>query len=577
MSPNTSSPNNSRSARILVPGSASGRLVFSDVPLSFMMGVDAESGVIADTHHPLRGTALAGKILAIPCGRGSCSGSGTILELLLAGAAPAALIFQKTEEILTLGVLIAKAMFSKSIPVIQVEDALLFGRLTSAEFATITDERLIVTGPDEFQLPLSSPRTDKVALSLSDQEILQGTRGPATKMALEMIVSYAALQGADALVDVSQAHIDACIYVGKGSLLIPKRLHELNGRFAVPATCNSLSVDRLRWRELGADPEVSAASSQIGDLYLAMGAKESFTCAPYLLESKPNAGAQIGWSESNAVVFANSVLGARTQKYPDYVDVFIALTGRAPYAGCHRAEGRIPKVCIDVPPLDGWDESVFPLLGYHIGGLIGSEIPLIYGLESSNPTIADLKAFGAGFATSSSAPMFHIRGVTPEASTTEFPECQANRVQVDIHGLQDTWNQLNSAKNGTVDVVSLGNPHFALEEFARLTFLCGNRRKLESVEFIITTSQQIYKEALALGYLDALESFGAQFITDTCWCMIQDPVIPPHAQTIMTNSAKYAHYGPGMVKRGFHFGGLAACVEAACVGERTTQECAVAS
>ncbi|KAF7552907.1 hypothetical protein G7Z17_g3976 [Cylindrodendrum hubeiense] len=573
----TSSSDTHGSARILVPGLASGPLVFSDVPLSFTMGVDAESGIIVDTHHHLKGTALAGKILAMPCGRGSCSGSGTILELLLAETAPAALVFQKTEEILTLGILIAKAMFSKSIPVIQVDDSRLFGRLATAESVKITDNRLIVIGPDGFQLSLSSPKTDKVALSPSDKEILQGAHGAATQMALEVIVSYATLQGADALIDVSQAHIDACIYVGKSSLLIPQRLHALHGRFAVPATCNSLSVDRIRWREMGADPEVSAASLEIGALYLAMGATESFTCAPYLLESKPDAGAQIGWAESNAVVFANSVLGARTQKYPDYVDVFIALTGRAPYAGCHRTEGRIPKICIDVPELDGWDESVFPLLGYHIGGLIGSEIPLIYGLEKSSPTIADLKAFGAGFATSSSAPMFHIRGVTPEASTMEFPECQPNRIQLDIHGLIDTWNQLNSARNGTVDVVSLGNPHFALEEFARLKSLCGNRRKLQRVEFIITTSQQIYKEALALGYLDALEKFGARFITDTCWCMIQDPVIPPHAQTIMTNPAKYAHYGPGMVKRGFYFGGLAACVEAACVGQRTTQQYSVTS
>ncbi|KPM42226.1 hypothetical protein AK830_g4313 [Neonectria ditissima] len=572
MPSHTSSSKSHGSARILVPGLATGPIIFSDVPLSFMLGVDPESGVVIDNHHPLNGTPLGNTVLAIPCGRGSCSGSGAILELLMAGNAPAALIFQKPEEILTLGVLIARTMFSKSIPVLQVEDAESFRRLATAGSATITDSYLVVTGLDEFQLELSPTEADKVLLTPKDKEILEGLHGPAAKMAMKMIVSYAALQGADTLVDVSQVHIDACIYVGKSSLLIPQRLHAVNGKFAVPATCNSLSVDRLRWRELGADPELSIASSQIGDLYLAMGATQSFTCAPYLLETKPEFGAQIGWAESNAVVFANSVLGARTQKYPDYVDVFIALTGRAPYAGCHQTEGRIPKLRIDVPQLDGWDESVFPLLGYHIGGLLGSEIPLIYGLEMSSPTIADLKAFGAGFATSSSAPMFHIRGVTPEACSFELPKHHPNHFQLETSSLHATWKQLNSATSGPVDVVSLGNPHFALEEFARLAELCRDRRKKGSVEFIITTSQQTYKEALAEGYLEILEQFGARLITDTCWCMIQEPVIPPQARVIMTNSAKYAHYGPGMVRRGFLFGGLAACVEAACAGEHVVCE-----
>ena len=555
-------------ATTLVPGTASGPVIFSDTPLSFMMGVNTATGVVADTHHPLRGVALANSILAIPFGRGSCAGSGAILELLVSGTAPAALIFNQMEDILTLGVLIGKALFEKSIPVILLEDAEAFGSLARATSVHVTGEELLVKGDGESRISLSPPRTDAVQLDPSDMAILNGDRGPAARVAMEMIVSYAALQGAKSLLNVSQAHIDACCYVGKSSLLVPERLLELGGKFVVPSTCNAVNVDRLRWRELGAGPELSEASKRVGDIYLAMGAKMSFTCAPYLLDSKPKQGEQIGWAESNAVVFANSVLGARTQKYPDYLEVFIGLTGRAPNSGCHLSEGRKPLVRVMVPKLDNPDASIFPLLGYHIGVTIGCGIPLICGMNDIRASLSHLKAFSAGFAASSACPMFHIKGVTPEAGLFTEIEDYLDEFVVTIGDLGQTWQRLNSAKDNSVDLVSLGNPHFGIEEFSQLVALCRGKRRNPKVEMIITTSQDAYKKALDLGYLDTVEKFGARVITDTCWCMVEEPVIPPHTRNIMTNSSKYAHYGPGLVSKGFHFGSLAACVDAACDGER---------
>lgn len=231
----------------------------------------------------------------------------------------------------------------------------------------------------------------------------------------------------------------------------------------------------------------------------------------------------------------------------------------------------MPKIRVGVPRIKGYDDSLFPLLGYRIGEMVGSDIPIIHGLEDSNPGVADLKAFGAGFATTSSASMFHIRGVTPEAAVHEGLDGLEHLV-ADVQSLGRSWKRLNTATDSSVDLISLGNPHFAFEEFPPLVKLVEGQVKRKDVEFIITTNRFIYEKAVAAGYIGKLELFGAKFITDTCWCMIEEPVIPPRTRNIMTNSAKYAHYGPGMVRRKYHFGSMAGCVEAACLGRRTADD-----
>ncbi|MEB0170389.1 aconitase X catalytic domain-containing protein, partial [Pseudomonas sp. CCC4.4] len=289
-----------------------------------------------------------------------------------------------------------------------------------------------------------------------------------------------------------------------------------------------------------------------------------------LLDSAPKAGEQIVWAESNAVVYANSVLGARTLKYPDYLDICIALTGRAPLTGCHVDQQRHATLRIELPPLAELDDAFYPLLGYHVGLLAGSEIPVICGLETRQPTLDDLKAFGAAFATTSGAPMFHIVGVTPEAATVEHAlgnQPAPRTLHITLEDLQGSWKELNSAEEAKVDLVSLGNPHFSLSECATLAALCHGHTKHPDLAMVITCGRAIHAQAIKAGYVTALESFGAQFVTDTCWCMLGEPVVPVQARTLMTNSGKYAHYAPGLVGRLVHFGSLAACVDAACAGE----------
>ena len=563
----------SLTGRSLVAGAAQGALLFADVGLSFWGGVNSASGEVIDRHHPLSGAHLAGRVLAIPSGRGSCTGSSVMMELISNGHAPAALVLAEPDEILTLGVLVAQTIFQRSLPVLCIGREA-FAALRGHAFARVDGTALTLyeqlpAEPWQGSAPLTDTTPGDTALALTslDRSLLAGEHGKAAQVAMQIVLRMAALQGATALLDITQAHIDGCIYTGPASLRFAEQLVQWGAKVRVPTTLNSISVDQRRWRELGIDPALGVPASALGDAYMAMGASLSFTCAPYLLDSAPKAGEQIVWAESNAVVYANSVLGARTLKYPDYLDICIALTGRAPLIGCHLEARRKAQLLIELPQLGTLDDAFYPLLGYHVGALAGSRIPLVLGLAAAQPSLDDLKAFGAAFATTSAAPLFHIAGVTPEALDPAAVLDADQPLAVERIALKDlllSWRELNSARDSQVDVVSLGNPHFSLSEFAALARLCSGRRCHPDVVLAITCGRAVLEQARAAGHIAVLEGFGVTLVTDTCWCMLGEPVIPPAARTLMTNSGKYAHYAPGLAGRTVHFASLGECVDAAC-------------
>ncbi|QXH59275.1 cis-3-hydroxy-L-proline dehydratase [Pseudomonas azerbaijanorientalis] len=563
----------SLTGRSLVAGAAQGALLFADVGLSFWGGVDPCTGEVIDRHHPLSGQHLAGRVLAIPSGRGSCTGSSVLMELISNGHAPAALVLAEADEILTLGVLVAQTIFARSLPVLCIGREA-FAALRGQAFARVENATLSLFDhlPGDAWQALDSPlpvthSTATIKLTEHDRVLLDGRHGKAAQMAMQIVLRMAELQGADQLVDVTQAHIDGCIYTGPASLRFARQLVQWGAKVRVPTTLNSISVDQRRWRELGIDPTLGEPASALGDAYMAMGAQLSFTCAPYLLDTAPKAGEQIVWAESNAVVYANSVLGARTLKYPDYLDICIALTGRAPLIGCHLDAQRKARLQIELPALGELDDAFYPLLGYHIGALAGSRVPLVLGLEKRKPSLDDLKAFGAAFATTSAAPLFHIAGVTPEAidpAQVLDADISIAVEKIRLKDLLPSWRELNSARDNRVDVVSLGNPHFSLSEFAHLARLCRGRQRHPDVVLAITCGRAVLEQAREAGYIAVIQAFGATLVTDTCWCMLGEPVIPLAAENLMTNSGKYAHYAPGLVGRKVHFASLAECVDAAC-------------
>lgn len=413
----------------------------------------------------------------------------------------------------------------------------------------------------------------KVELSERDKSILKGGEGKARQTAMRILLRMAELQGAPRLIDIKRAHIDGCIYTGEASLTFAEALAEQGGRVSVPTTMNAISIDRKRWRGQGVDPTFAHMADRLASAYERMGCKPTFTCAPYQLPEPPVFGEHIAWAESNAIVFANSVIGARTNRYGDLMDICAALTGRVPLSGYHLDKERLGTVLIELPDLGPLDSTFYPVLGYLVGNRVGNGVPVIHGL-SDKPSTDDLKALGAALATGGAVGMFHIVGITPEASTIEEAfGCTAppDRWQVTRDELAAAWKKLSTANEQKLDLVLMGSPHLSLAECFQLAEIAEEKQCHPKVGVLITTSQFVYEEARNAGILSKIENFGASFVTDTCLCMIS-PIVPDQTRTIMTNSGKFAHYGPGLLDREIYFGSMADCVHSAVQGKPVISE-----
>ncbi len=545
-------------ARLLIPGTASGPVLAADEGLSFWGGIDETTGRVIDAHHPLHGQSVAGTVLILPTSRGSCTGSGVLLELIQNGHAPAALVFREEEDVLTLGALVAHHLFGLSLPVLRLgaDD---FAALSRADHATISKDRL--EAPN-LSLSLQSETENGPALTPADRAMLDGAEGPAPQMAMRILADIARIQGAPDLLDVTQVHIDGCIYASPANLRFAEAFADMGAQVRVPTTMNAISVDHANWRDQGVPPDFGLPASRLADAYVAMGARPSFTCAPYLLDSTPKAGEIIAWAESNAVVYANSVLGARTVKHPDFLDLCIALTGRAPRSGVYLDAMRAARIVIHVELPAGHDDALWPMLGHLAGELAPGRIPLLTGLEDTAPSPGDLKALCAAFGTTSAAPMLHIAGITPEAGNI-VPD--ADRTEIGRDDLARTWRQLNTGP-AEIELVAFGSPHFSHAECRALVDALDGRRCAEGVHAIVTIGRASLDAARADGTVARLEASGVQIVPDLCWCSISEPVFPPKTQALMTNSGKYAHYAPGLSGRAVRFGSLADCADAAASG-----------
>ena len=413
---------------------------------------------------------------------------------------------------------------------------------------------------------------DKDRLHLTDRDaaMLAGEMGAATQMAMRILVTMAGVYGAERLLDIESAHIDGCLYHGYSGLEFAERLAVGGARVAVPTTLNVGAVDLLH-------PEVFRGPAQAGQwatrmmhAYEAMGCRPTFTCAPYQAMHRPPFGAQIAWAESNAIVFANSVLGARTNRYGDFIDICCAITGRAPDVGLHRTENRRGQLLFrlsDIPERLLREDVVYPVLGYWLGARTGTKIPVIEGLPPDT-TEDQLKALGAAAASSGGVALFHAIGVTPEAPTLNAafqgrpPEAISD---VTLDDLKSTLGVLSTAPDGPIQVVALGSPHFSLDEFARLLPLVEAHPPRPEVEFIVCTHRLALAALQQRGWLARLRACGVQIIVDTC--VVVTPIVRARGGVLMTNSGKFAHYSPGNIGLQVVYGSLEECVRSAAAGE----------
>jgi cis-L-3-hydroxyproline dehydratase len=527
------------SSRSILAGSADGPVIATREALSFWGGVDPGSGRVIDVHHPLHGVSLTGGILFMPTSRGSCTGSGVLLELVLTGRAPAALVFCEPEDVLTLGVLIASEMFGRPLPVLRLAPDL-FATLSKAERVTIEADAI---ASDTLTVPLLRPASAALDLTEADRAALDGVEGVAKRQAMRIICAMAAQQGAARLVDVTQAHIDGCIYASPANLTFAETMAHMGARVRVPTTMNAISVDRANWQAQGVPDAFGVPAARLADAYVRMGCRPTFTCSPYLLASAPKQGEAIAWAESNAVIFANTVLGARTSKHPDFLDLCIALTERAPEAGVYLDVNRRPQRILEIETPPHVDDAFWPLVGYLAGKAAPDRIPLLRGLAAAGPSRDDLKALCAAFGTTSAAPMLHIEHVTPEAGTP--PATGADSVRITRTDMEEAWRLLNDGPE-EIDLVAIGSPHASLAECRALAddleSALGGKTRRTDVAVIVTAGKQVIDDARRDGTLSRLQTAGVQVLPDLCWCSISEPLFPTRTRAVMTNSCKYAHY-----------------------------------
>jgi len=548
-----------KEATLYVASDAKGQVLTCQEGLSFWGGVDPETGVVIDAHHPNHEASLAGRIVLMPTSRGSCSGSGVMLQLARNGQAPAALVFREEEAILTLGSMIAGRLFDRPVAILRLSHTL-YDDLSSADEAEISNDTLQFNGR---AIDLCSPDAQELSLSATDQSMLSGKGGEAQKIAMEVLCLMAVAQGAASLTDVSRAHIDGCILAHDANLDFAEKMHQMEAKTCIPTTINAISVDRENWQSQGVIQEFGSKASRLADAYVNMGAKPTFTCAPYLLDDAPAEKEPIGWSESNAVIYANSVLGARTQKHPDYLDLFIAMTGRAPKTGVYLDENRRPDCEVRVELPETFDDALWPMLGWLAGAKSPNGIPVLTGLEAASPTADDLKALCAAFGTTSAAPMLHVRGHTPEGALP--PHEGASRLGITKVDLARLWQDFNTAGD-KVDLIAIGSPHASLTECRNLADLLEGQKCHDETKTIVTIGRSVLATAKKEGIIERLCKAGVQVIPDICWCSITEPVFPTTAATLMTNSGKYSHYAKGLTGRSVRFGSLKDCAEAATNG-----------
>ncbi|MDE2979220.1 MAG: aconitase X catalytic domain-containing protein [Acidobacteriota bacterium] len=437
----------------------------------------------------------------------------------------------------------------------------------------------------------TTPET--VELTDHDRAMLAGDCGEAAAVAMRILITMAGVYGAERLLDIEGAHIDGCLYHGDSGVDFAELLIAGGARVRVPTTLNVGGLDLLHPEEFAGTAERRAKALRLMECYEEMGCRTIWTCAPYQTTPRPAFGQQVAWAESNAIVFANSVLGARTHRYGDFIDICAAITGRAPAVGLHLEESRRGQVVFDLRSLPhalGSASWLLPAIGYLVGERCGNRVPVLLGLAAADED--GLKALGAAAASSGAVALFHAVGITPEAPTLEAAlggKDAEEWIEIGVSDLRAGLRSLSTVpaapgpeagrENGSpparsrrrrrsasdaisIDVVALGSPHFSPREFAELLPLVERHPPSAGVEFVVCTNRLSLVHLEQSGGLERLRALGVRVVVDTC--VVVAPILrTPAGGVLMTNSGKFAHYAPGNVGFDVVFGSLAECVRSA--------------
>ncbi|MFL7791121.1 MAG: aconitase X [Anaerolineae bacterium] len=395
-------------------------------------------------------------------------------------------------------------------------------------------------------------------LSAEEQAMASGELGPGVRKAMEIVVALGQIYGAQRLVEVGSVQVAGVSYrnLGEAGLEFLSQWADQGVRVRVPTTLNPAGMDLQAWRELGFSETFARRQLAVIGAFERFGVRTTCTCTPYLVGNVPRLGEHVAWAESSAVSYANSALGARTNREGGPSALAAAITGRTAAYGLHLDENRRATLRVDVRcPVS--TSSDFGALGYLVGRAAGNRVPYFVGLEGVHSDA--LKGLGAAMAASGAVALYHVAGVTPDADLKGVLSTDCEVLVVD--DLRPTYAALNSDVR-KIDLVWFGCPHAGLEEIAEIARLLDGRRVKASLW--ITTAREVREQAETQGLVTTIEASDGRVVADMC--AVVAPMHELGFRTVATSSAKGAIYLPshgGLIVR---YGTLAQCVEAAVSG-----------
>lgn len=407
-------------------------------------------------------------------------------------------------------------------------------------------------------------------LNREQQEMLEGKQGIPRKKAMEILVQLGEIYGAERMLPISSVHMpgSSVVVAGKAGTSLVEQMAAQGGKFGPVTTLNTGACDLAAPGVIGFPEDMVAMQERLTKAYCAMGGISLHSCTPYYAGNVPEPGEHIAWGESSAIVFANSVLGAYTNREGGPTALAAALTGYVPEYGLHLRENRRGQVVVKVEDVPQ-DINEFGTLGYYVGQICRERIPVFTGIAKAS--MDELKMLGAALASSGAVALYHIVGVTPEAPTFEAAMGGLQPEEEIIYGSrekQEAMGKLNKADDDQVDMVALGCPHASINEIREVAELLDGRRVKDGMKVWIITSITTKALAERMGYISIIEQAGAQIVCDTCIILapMQAVMEKGGIASVATNSAKLAHYAPGQWSFNVHYGSVARCIESAVSG-----------
>lgn len=377
-------------------------------------------------------------------------------------------------------------------------------------------------------------------LTKEQEAMLKGEQGEVVERLFRLLVRLGDIYGAEEMIPVGSVQVAGVSYksIGDPGLEFLEDFASKGAKVRVLTYLNPAGMDMENWRELGFPEDFARKQTSIMDAFRQMGIVITATCTPYLAGNLPRFGEHIAWSESSAVSFANSVIGARTNREGGPSALAAAICGVTPKYGLHLEENRKPSVKINVET-DLESNSDYGALGYHVGKLVKNKIPYFTGLR--NPNTDQLKALGAAMAASGAVALYHAENLTPEAASMESTGLES--IDVTEADIQETYEKLNTGD--VPDIAIFGCPHASLREIALLADKLEGRKLRKPLW--VCTSKVMRDAAKMMGLAERIERAGGKIVSDTC--MVVSPIESMGYKTTAVNSGKAASYLPGFCKQ----------------------------